>query len=124
MTVVVQDPVDPPALFHAARRIVGDPPRWHHMDCGELQMLQVVGDEDREAEVAVHYATAGGLWADPETDNPPGYAHVDFADYGDGDRDGRLTRLAGELGAWLSGCGFRWVWVLAGDGVWHQGSGS
>lgn len=122
MTIIVQDPVDPLALFHTARLIVGDPPRWHHMDCGELQMLQVAGDEDRDAEVAVHYATAGGLWADPETDNPPSYAHVDFADYGDGDRDRRLARLADGLGTWLNGRGLRWKWILAGDGVWHTGA--
>jgi hypothetical protein len=122
MTVIVRDPVDPLALFHAARRIVGDPPRWHRMDCGELQMLQVAGDEGRTAEVAVHYATTGGLWADPETSDPPGYVHADFADYGDGDRDGRLAHLANELGAWLNGHGLRWMWILAGDGVWRSGT--
>lgn len=121
MTVIVRDPVDPYNLFAAAKEAVGNPPRWHKMDFGDVRMIQAVSGQEAEASVSVHYPVAGGPWS--EDGDPEGYASILFTTSGDA-RIERLERIAADLGARLADGGLGWLWQIpeAADDSWRTGA--
>jgi hypothetical protein len=119
MTVIVRDPVDPYDLFAAAKKAVGDPPRWHEMEFGDVRMIQAASGQGAEASVSVHYPASGGVWS--EEGDPEGHAAILFTTSGDARRE-RLERIAAALGVWLGRCGLDWLWqIQEGDGSWRAG---
>jgi len=115
--VIVRDPVDPYDLFAAARRVVGDPPRWREHDFGAIRMLQADGGQGARAQVAVHFPARGGPYR--EEGSPDRYAAVTFTSSGFGRLRARHARLVAGLGALLAAGGLSWMWQYE-DGPWRS----
>jgi hypothetical protein len=122
--VIARDPVDPRALFDAAREAVGNPPDWTLHDgpqFGAVHMYKTRSGQGAAAAVSVHFPAAGGPYPheDPESPRPDGYAHVGFSTGGNfgtwdeaWDHHAALVRT---LGQWLDAHQVRWCWVFEND---------
>jgi hypothetical protein len=121
--VIARDPVDPRALFDAARKAAGGPGRWtlhDGPDFGDVHMYQTKPGQGAAALVSVHFPAAGGSYPrqDPEIPKPDGYAHVGFTS-GSSDDDAATWQhhagLVAELGRWLDAGRIGWCWSFEGD---------
>jgi hypothetical protein len=126
--VIARDPVDPRALFDAARKAAGDPERWTLFDgpdFGDVHMYQTRGGQGAAAMVSAHFPAAGGPYPqeDPEIPKPDGYAHVGFITGAFTGNDGLWQHHAGlvtALSQWLDAHRIRWCWSFEGD-PWIHG---
>jgi hypothetical protein len=125
--VIARNPVDPLALFDAARKAAGDPKRWTLFDgpdFGDVHMYQTRSGQGAAALVSVHFPAAGGPY--PREDGnpkPDGYAHVGFltsGDHGIDDVRGHHAGLVAELGRWLDAHAIGWCWSFDGE-PWIHG---
>ena len=114
--VIAQDPVDPRALFDAARTAAGAPEKWNlhdGPDFGDVHMYQTRHGAG-PVRVSVHFPAAGGTYPRSEENRcPDGYAHVGFATgvFGsDGDMRRYHADLVAALGQWLDARQVRWCW--------------
>lgn len=123
-TIVVEGPVDPTELFHAALNAVGlpaDAPQALHK-FGDTNLLQALGGQGAIAQAMVHYPPAGGLFPrDAETDAPDGYALVQFdnAYSTPGDVRAMHRGCVERLAVWLGDRGLTWQWQFD-DGPWER----
>jgi hypothetical protein len=126
--VIARDPVDPRALFDAAREVVGNPQKWtlhNGPDFGDVHMYQTQGGQGADALVSVHFPAAGGRYPDenPGVPTPDGYAHIGFSTGWWASEDEVRHHHAGlvtQLGRWLDGQRVRWCWSFEG-GEWAFG---
>lgn len=126
--VIARDPVDPRALFDAAREAVGNPEKWTLHDgpkFGDVHMYQTRSGQGAAAVVSVHFPAVGGRYPreDPEAPQPDGYAHVGFMTGSFGTRDEGWRHHAGlvaALGRWLDAHRIRWCWSFEGE-EWIHG---
>jgi hypothetical protein len=125
--LMAQDPVDPKALFDAARAVAGNHGEWSRHQCpGGVDLYYADGPAE-EPLVSVHFPAAGGRYpADPDTE-PDGYVLAHFCgggELGPGGTRQLHERLARQLGRWLAGHGCaRWTWSF-GAGPWMAGGGA
>ena len=114
--VIVRDPVNPYDLFAAARRVVGDPPRWREHDFGAIRMLQADGGR---APGRRSPCISGPGRSVPGGRQPDRYAAVTFTSSGFGSLRARHARLVAGLGALLAAGGLSWMWQYE-DGPWRS----